>query len=338
LQVLVVVWLQLLVACSDGDARGERSRSCDPGRGLLLARQVLEDENDPCRPWLEGLYGRAVRIPGEGSGSIWSRRTRYGTGLLVTAAHVLTPCARDADCLERLQDPKQVTGRFGIRLTDASAVFASQWSAAFALYNPFTPLAQVGSAQIAPRSDVSVYAVDRQLAEAWGWGRAIAPGPIVDAPLPLYDPHALSKATPTWTAARPGTRLLVLGYPFQDGIQKELSMIIGRVLDDVEAEQGIRELKAAGDEEGNFPYEPHVELILKGDVFEGRSLSGISGGGVYDENGLQVALVVRGSFADLGVQYMRAVRMSYITQRIETSLMALPVDDQTAIAPYLESP
>lgn len=305
-------------------------RACGPERGLMSVEDVLADPDDPCRPWLALVIGRVVRV-GSASGSIWTRRTEYGTGVLTTAAHVASPClSNPGDCTERLHDPTLATGVPDLRLVSTGGELASQWSPRFALYNPPTPRDQVGSPDIVPRYDFSLYAVDAQVFETWGTGLGIQPDPIVNAPLALHDPAGLTLAEPTWTTAESGVRVLVVGL---DGTwpYNELKVSAARVLTDDEASRAIDRLAAAGDEEGAIPYDPQAELLL-----EGHAVVGMSGGGVFDEQGLQVGILVRGSFAELDVQYLRATRMSYVVSSVEGAFTSLSSEEKDAVGPYLE--
>ncbi len=331
---------------TDLDSTGTGPVTCSLERGLLDAAEVLADPEDPCHPWLEPLHGRAVRVdrPG-GSGSLWSRRTMYGTGIMTTAAHVLSPCwaywseqddgeiASDGSCPQMFHDPEQVVPGAVIRIgAEGGGVPASWWSAHFALYNPFVPPDEYISPTGLPRYDVSVYAVDSQVFETYGTGLGIVPEPIVDAPLELHDPAGYTLATPTWAAATGGQIVLALGFPDTDGGGRSLHASVGRVLDAIEAEQAIATLRDAGDEEGQIAYDGDAEFL-----FEGTAAPGMSGGGVFDEEGRQVGIIVRASFADIGVQYVRAVRMSYLVLEMERGFSSLPTERQIAVAPYLEA-
>jgi hypothetical protein len=270
-----------------------------------------------------------------GSGSLWSRRTRYGTGLMTTAAHVLTPCMQDADCDEKLRAPNAEDGSTRIRLTDPSGVYASAASAHFPIFNLDASADAVGSPSILPRSDASVYAVDSQLFETYGFQRAIVPDPIVDAPLSLHDPDELTKAQPTWANVGADDRVLVMGYaaePPPEYWPIRLFASVGRILSDGDARQALEMLARLGDEEGSIPYDPEAEF-----VFEGRAIYGMSGSGVFNERGEQVGILVRGSLTDTTAQYLRGVRMSYVVGRIQAAVDTMSSEQQDAIKPYLET-
>jgi hypothetical protein len=153
------------------------------------------------------------------------------------------------------------------------------------------------------------------------------------APRPPHAPRGPTTAATTWAPAKPGGRVIAIGFTNASAESVgQLHASVGRVLSDTEAEQVIEILRAAGDEEGDIPYDRGVELL-----FEGRAVEGMSGSGLFDEQGRQVGVLVRASFADIGTQYVRAVRMSYVVDRLERTLASLSASDQAAIGAYLES-
>ena len=147
--------------------------ACEPERGLLRAADVLAAE-DPCRGWVAALVGRVVRIQG-GSGSVWTRATEAGTGLMTTAGHVLSRCTstgaprdQDGNCPELLAEPRD--GQNLLRLTEADGEYQSLWSPAFALYNDFVPREEMYSPRILPAHEVSVFVVDASRYAPWDHG------------------------------------------------------------------------------------------------------------------------------------------------------------------------
>lgn len=90
--------------------------ACEEGVTEAVTGTLANPEH-PCRAWVSDNYGRTSRV-GFSSGGIWSRRTPHGTALMLTAAHVLTPCwtfEPDA-CPEQLQDPSAVEGVGAVNL------------------------------------------------------------------------------------------------------------------------------------------------------------------------------------------------------------------------------
>ena len=300
----------------------------------MQVEAVLDTPDDACLPWIDKVYGRAVRV-GSSGGSLWSRKTEYGTGLCTTAAHVLTPCSAGVDCPDTLYDPKRVGGAADFRLTELGGVYASLRSAHFPIFSPATPAEQLDSPNILPRYDVSVYAVDSQTFQTWGYQESIFVESIVDAPVELYDPENLTQAPSTWAPASPGARVVVVGYA-PDPIAAwpiELLASVAHVLTDAQASHAIELLKEAGDEEGDIPYDAGVEFLLEGQV-----APEMGGSGVFDEQGRQLGVLVRGTPAAGDNQYLRVVRMSYLVERINETFRGLPEEDQAAVAPYLERP
>ncbi len=78
-------------------------------------------------------------------------------------------------------------------------------------------------------------------------------------------------------------------------------------------------------------YDPEVEMII-----EGHSVVGMSGGGVYDQAGRQVGILVRASYEYDGKQYVRVVRMTYLVASLMAAYEALSDTERVAVSPYLE--
>jgi hypothetical protein len=317
-----------------GGGGGGAPTACSVDLGLRSAKTVLADAADPCRDWIEAVHGRTASVT-FGSGSVWSRRTQHGTGILTTAAHIASPCPHDgADCPAALHDPGAQEGSAFVKLSQIGGGPPKlEFSAHFALYTELIPASEnVGNLSgVLPRHDVTLFAVDSQTFEDDGTSIAHIPDPIVDAELPLHDPEGLTLARPTWASPADGARVLLAGYPAGGDHAGELAASVGRVMGAAEVEAALAALAAAGDEEGSIPYDPEAEMVL-----EGHALVGMSGSGVFDEAGRQVGILVRASTAEIGVQYVRAVRMSFVVSRIEEARQQLPADLAAAVAPYLE--
>jgi len=316
-----------------GGSGGGTPTECSVDLGLRSVQAVLADADDPCRPWVDAVHGRTAAVT-FGSGSIWSRRTEHGTGILATAAHITSPCLHDgADCEASLWNPKAVDGGAFVKL---SAVGGGPpkavWSAHFPLFNELIPAAEnIGNISgVLPRHDITLLAVDSQAFEDDGTSIAHIPEPIVDAELPLHDPDGLTTAPTTWATPDAGDKLLMVGYPAGGDHAGQLAASVARVLGDAEVESALASLAAAGDEEGGIPYDPEAEMIV-----EGHAIVGMSGSGAFDEAGLQVGVLVRASTAEIGVQYVRLVRMSYVVARIE-AVKAEGPEAAALAAPYLE--
>lgn len=275
--------------------------------------------------------GRAAR-GSTGSASVWSRRTGYGTPLVVGAIHTLGQGwfgPEGTDVSESISDPGEQIGvpRLYLVLPDGSDTdtMASPW---FALYNPAIAAERNGNLMrdVLPREDFYVAVTDAQKLEVGNL--APVPEPIVRAPVPLYDPSGSTLADSTFAAADDGEIVLMLGYPNETGA---LSASVGRVLSSEEAASALARLADLGDPEGAIPYDPPVELLI-----QGAAGAGMSGGPVLDRDGRLIGVLVRASDEHDGVQYVRAVRMTHVVSQLDLAVAALPEAQRDAISGFLE--
>jgi hypothetical protein len=311
---------------------------CEMRLELGSVNEAFFDATDPCRLWVINTHGRVAKV-GFASGSIWSRRTLHGTGLLVSAAHILGEGALGpggTDIPVRLEDPTQVTGIIGTILpqTNGSTMLRDTYSASFALFNPEIPAAESGDglANILPRHDFYMTVVDGQALPIED-GPAPVPDPLFDEPLMLHDPLDISVFGPTTAAVEPGDLVMVMGYPSEGDLAGELAFSIGRVLDDTEAEAAVAELAAVGDVEGDIAYDPVAEMIL-----EAGAAVGMSGGAAFDIDSRHVGVLVRASTTtEIDTQYVRATRSTYVVAQLQAAFNDLEPADQEAVAIYLEA-
>ena len=308
--------------------------ACRVSTWPLIVAEVLADRGHPCRPWIDALAGRAVRF-GRASGALWSRRTRFGTGILATAAHVSSPCPTDGACAARLRDPETVAGKkaalitFGVGAGDVR-------SAAFHLYNAAIPDAENRDDRrsIRPRHDFSLYVVDAQRLQGAG-RRTVAAEALKKEKLGLHDPLNLTLADPTHADPAPGARVLMLGY-YGRHMQAHAGQLVaetGTVLSDGQARAALAALKAAGDEEGDVAYDPEAEVLVRG-----AAAAGMSGGGAFDEKGMMIGVMVRASKAGAGPHIVRLVRMRFVAAEIEAALARLPHAGRSKVRAFLELP
>jgi hypothetical protein len=335
-----------IAACSSGDADAPPTTTntiaattttallpdgCDDVTGLFPVSAVLDLSDGWCREWVDQSVGRAV-LGSTGSVSVWSRRTEHGTAVIVGAVHTLGQGwfgPADAAVVEAIVDPASQMGvpRLFLLLPDGSGPdsLASPW---FGLYNPSIAAERNSNLMqdVLPREDFYVAATDRQKLDVSGLPPV--PEPIVHGRVPLYDPLNTTAISPTFAETQPGVLVLVLGYPNETAV---LTAGVGRVLSDDDASRAVDELAALGDPEGSIPYDSEAEMII-----EGAAAAGMSGGPVVDEQGRLVGVLVRATSEHQGLQYVRAVRMSYVADRVAAAFDALPLDTQRAIAGYLE--
>jgi hypothetical protein len=258
-----------------------------------------------------------------------------GTALIVAALHTLGEgyLGPGGSLIEeRLRDPAEQPGAtriFLVKGEDGSV--DSLANVLFILYNPEVPSEQSGNylRDILPRHDFFVGVIDSQKVVMEPLPGT--PAPLRHEPPVIFDPSDLTTVAPTYADANPGDAVILMGYPQVGELAGMLAASIGRVLSDTEAEDVIKELAALGDEEGGITYDPEVEMII-----EGHSVVGMSGGGVYDQAGRQVGILVRASDEYGGKQYIRAVRMTYLVASLMSAYEALSSIARAVVSPYLE--
>jgi hypothetical protein len=228
-----------------------------------------------------------------------------------------------------LADPGEQTGvlRLFLPLPDGSGPddLASPW---YELWRPDIAAERTGNLMrdVLPREDVYVAVADSQKLDVSLLSPT--PDPIVFGEVAVYDPLGVTLADPTYADAAPGSLVLLLGYP---NATRELAGSVGRVLSDEEALAAIAELGSAGDPEGAVAYDPEVEFMI-----EGAAAAGMSGGPVVDDRGRLVGVLVRASDERDGLQYVRAVRLSHVVDRLAEALSAADPELREAVAGYLE--
>lgn len=308
--------------------------TCDDVTTLFAVADALADPTNACFEWVDATQGRVARS-GSASAVVWSRRTTAGPALLVSAMHTLgagwfEPAG--SDTIERLRDPGEGTGVPRIYLIEPTGGAPDdQVTPLFNFYNPEIPAEENtnGLRDILPVHDFYVGVIDNQKHTI----DLVAPAvdPLQDAAPDVYDPDAHTTTAPTYTSVDPDDLVLLMGYPKAAPFSGVQTANVGRVLSDAAASAAIVDLADAGDVEGDIAYNAEVEMIIMG-----HALGGMSGGGVFDEDGILVGIIVRASDERGGVQYVRAVRMTYVVGKLLAAFDALPADEKEAVRPYLE--
>lgn len=332
-------------ACSSGDARTATTimpttttttpsalpDSCDRVTAIFPAASLGEGTADDCAEWIDRSSGRAV-LGSVGSASVWSRRTGHGTALIIGAVHTLGegwfgPGGTAVE--ETVWDPATQVGvlRLHLMLPDGSGADPLA-SPLFMLYNPAIAAERNGNRMqdVLPGEDFYVGVTDSQKYPMSG--PVPQPEPIVHGPVPIYDPSEATLTEPTFDRAEAGALVLLLGFPNET---RELTAAVGRVMTESEASAAVIELAERGDPEGRIPYDADVEMFI-----EGAARAGMSGGPVVDEEGRIVGVMVRATEENNGVQYVRAVRLTYVMTQLDGALNVLPPERQSAIRGYLE--
>lgn len=309
--------------------------TCAETLGLFATADALADANDPCRDWVDITYGR-VAASGNASAVLWTRRTAFATAVLVSAMHTRKSsefAPAGADLAEALHDPTTTAGvsRLTLIAPEGGRLNAFR-SALFDLYNPEVPAAEntPGFFDILPRHDFFLAVVDGQEFDP----RTIPAEPptLTKLPVRLFDPRGLTETVPSFTDAQSGERLLMIGYPSSAPFRGAQAASVGRVLSDAEARSALEELKLAGDVEGDIPYDSAAELLL-----EGEARGGMSGGGVFDDAGRLVGILVRASDPHDGGQLVRVVRMTFIARALDDALGSASEERRAAATLYVEA-
>jgi hypothetical protein len=310
-----------------------QNKNNKPTNSLFPVTDILADQDHPYHELVYNLQGRVVKNS-HMSASVWSLRPEAGTALIVSAIHTLGegylgPGGSIIE--ERFIDPTAQPGATRIYLIKEDGSLDSLASVLFILYNPEVPADQSGNylRDILPRHDFFVGVIDSQ---------KVVMEPFPNAPEPLkhespniFDPIDLTTTEPTYAGATSGESVILMGYPQAEEFEGGMAASIGRVLSNSEAEDAIMELLEFGDEEGGIAYDPEVEMII-----EGFAVVGMSGGGVYNRNGQQVGILVRASNEWDGMQYVRAVRMTFVVDSLMAAFEDLSGPDKVVISSYLE--
>jgi hypothetical protein len=161
---------------------------------------------------------------------------------------------------------------------------------------------------------------DGEVALAAIGGEPLAPGAAIPAAVSnrdvaLDDPRKLAAAPAPFLDVGAGTAVLVLG--FEGGAGGELVASVGPVLADEEARRrGV---------------DPRSELAIAA-----HAAPGLAGGGVFDERGRFVGVVVpAGAPPDGGEPIVRAVRATAIAARLSAALRTAPVPLRAKVLPFL---
>ncbi|GJM27179.1 MAG: hypothetical protein DHS20C16_35940 [Phycisphaerae bacterium] len=308
---------------------------CAPSDKLLEVFGTLENVDHPCREWIDETHGRVARS-GNASAAVWSRSTQAGSALLVSAVHTLGvgwfgPANTEIEA--ELRDPSQEIGvvRITFVAPDGGAL-DSDSSPMFDFFNQPTPADQNNNffADILPRYDAFVAVVDDQ--KLMSGLLPPQPGPLQFAPPDIYDPLERTTTAPTFSDVNPDDMVMAVGFPAEGSFAGEMTASIGTVLSASEVDIVLQMLADAGDEEGFIEYDPDVEFI-----FRGPAAGGMSGGGVFNESAELVGVLVRASDPLDGVQYVRAVRMSFLVGELNAEFEALPDGQKEVIGLYLDS-
>ncbi len=307
--------------------------NCSDINGVFAVSALLNAPGNACYEWVEAVYGRVVKGY-SGSASIWSRNTESQTALLLSAAHVLRRFgeAVGTDIPLTLYNPEEQSGfDFSFLVQTGSAQPKGMASASFMLFQPDIPGAMTldGYANILPRHDYFALAVDSQTIAS-----PLIPQDVsgIQPQSPdFYDPLQRASQSPTYADVKIGERVLLIGFPNSDVYTDHMVFSVGQVLSDAQIDAALAALREAGDEEGGIAYDPEAEFIVTG-----TAALGMSGSGVFNEQGILVGVLVRASTATVATPVVRIVRMDFIVSRMLAARELLTKESSVIIDRYLD--
>jgi hypothetical protein len=315
------------------DARAADAPACTPF-DLVPVSAILKDAAHGCRARVEAAYGRVVSVGVAFSGTVVSTTPARGAALFVSCQH----CAGAGGSSE-LYDPE----------IDPPSVFQVKPPLSFAgkplvpleeqlmfvhhLYSPVPPRSAFDAkgqlSNILPKHDIVVGTLSGDIIEVVGHLGALPQAKVNDRDVPLVDPgkHAASKSP--WAPATPGSLALVIGFP-RDLPERAFGGEQVASLGEVLADDAARAMLARSDkEEAAIAYDPAVEMIIAA-----RAVSGMSGGGAFDEQGRYLGVAVRGTLTPVDGKYLvRVVRAPYLAAQLSTAVATSKLGPK--IAPFL---
>jgi hypothetical protein len=299
---------------------------------LELASKILSDPQHPCRDWVDATHGRMAATGMAFSGAVLTQETPRGAGWLATCQHCTGP---DGDGLHDVEkeDPSWFQMRAPAKLVGTQVLSGRETQLYFVhrLFSLMPPKSAFDAkghlTNVLPSHDFVIGVISGTPVEVVGHIGVMPSSKIGDAKLDLYDPkHIASPAEPV-----AGKHALVMGFPRDlpdHTFGGELVVSVGEILDDERAKSML--LKSDPDEAA-IPYDPKVEVVIAA-----RAVSGMSGGGAFDEDGHYLGIAVRGTVKPVDGKYLvRVVRMKYVTQQFQAALDRAPEPLGKKLAPFL---
>ncbi|WP_412476258.1 S1 family peptidase [Flavobacterium sp. TBRC 19031] len=212
--------------------------------------------------------------------------------------------------------------------TSGSISLTNERVASFPLYHPNIP-SNATNFTILPKDDFYLGIMDNQRIIDDGLFGFYPDLVQTDSPLQLFDPNNRTLADQTWSNANVGDVVIAIGYPNDRVTYPNGAVSSGRIYSDSEAENIIQLLNQSMDTEGNIPYNPQVEFLANI-----HAVSGMSGGGVFNENGQLLGIMVRATELN-GQPILRVVRINYIVQKLTLFFDSLSPSDKVKIEPFI---
>lgn len=319
--------LVLFYSCSKDNV--EPTPSID-AEGLTKIEDVLNGDDQSLIDLLNKVRG-SVGKRGPASKTIWSRNNDYGLGLYISANHVYglnTWSSRNAELFDLHSENLGIFENSQIPPVDGSVALGNSLIADFPLIH-FDISTSATNTSILPAEDFYLGIMDNQRVEK----SLFAQYPDLvktNTPLRMYDPFNRTETGQTWNTPILGKNVISVGYPQDVENFPNGAVVFGKVLSDEESAIAIDELQAAGDTEGEIPYDATVEFLVKA-----TAIPGMSGGGVFNSDGQLLGIMVRSSDTENAPKIIRVVRITYIKSKLMDFYNGLSQTDKNKLSPFV---
>ena len=298
--------------------------------GLSRIEEVLNGDDQDLIDLLNTVRG-SVGKRGPASKTIWSRKNDYGLGLYISANHVYGLSgwsSRNAEFFDLKTENLGIFETSQLSPTDGSTELGNSLIADFPLVH-FDVSPSATNTNILPAEDFYLGIIDNQRIEQSMFPQY--PDLVkTNTPLNMYDPYNRTKLGQTWNTPNDGENVMLVGYPQDEENFPNGAVVTGKALSDTEAEAAIDELQAAGDAEGNIPYNASVEFFI-----EATAIAGMSGGGAFNSDGQLLGIMVRASDTENAVRIIRVVRITYIKSKMNDFYNGLSQTDKDKLSPFV---
>lgn len=268
---------------------------------------------------------------GPGSKTIWSRKNDYGLGLYISANHVYNLSGWNTRSPQFFDLATEKVGIFEtsqLPPIDGHIAPGNMWVADFLLMH-FDISSHATNTTLLPAEDFYLGVIDNQRIES----SPLSKHPELiktSEPLQMYDPDNRTKANLTWNIPVSGEKGIAVGYPQDKNSYPNGAVAYGQILSDTEAAEVIGKLKAAGDSEGDIPYDPKAEFFVNA-----QAIKGMSGGGVFNTEGQLLGIMVRASEKENAPKIIRVVKVSYIKSKMQAYYYSLSETDKNKVRPFI---
>lgn len=322
IKTIAVITFLLVTSCSKDNLSGSSGN-------LIKIEDAINDSNIDFVNLVNKTRG-SVGTNGPGSKVIWSRKNDYSIGIFVSANHVYGISTWPSLNEEFIDISSINNGIFlGSKMPplNGNTALSNELNASFAFYHPHIP-SNATNTSIIPENDFYLGIMDNQRIIDNGFG--VYPNIVQTAsPLQIFDPANRTLANQTWSEVNSDDLLIAIGYPQDKTLFPNGAVSTGKVYSDQEAENIIQLLQQDNNEEGSIPYNPQVEFLANI-----QALPGMSGGGVFNDNGQLVGVMVRATTLN-EEPILRVVRMSYIVQKINSFYNTLTPSNKDKFRPFI---